>query len=232
MQAVLLAGGMGTRLRAVVADRPKPMAEVAGEPFLAHLLRRLGAQGVEQAVLAVGYLHEQIVAHFGARFEGMALRYAIEREPLGTGGAMREGLRLVDAAHALVLNADTWLEADLASAHQAHLQGGCALTMLVRPVDDVARFGAVEVVGGRVRGFREKGRRGAGLINAGCYLMRRGLLEGLDLPERFSFETDCLAPLAAREPVAALEVRGDFIDIGVPEDYARAQQYFAARQGG
>lgn len=227
MQAVLLAGGLGTRLRSVVSDRPKVMAEVAGRPFLEHLLMRLAGQGVERVVLAVGYLRECIIDHFGHRWGGLDVAYSVEHEPLGTGGAIKQALRMVEPKPCFVLNADTWLDFDLRAMLQAHGQAESRLTIAVRPLDDVGRFGALEIEGGRVVGFHEKGRSGPGAINAGVYLMEPSLLEGLGLPERFSIETDFLVPQVSRVRPLAFEAHGDFIDIGVPEDYVRAQKVFA-----
>ena len=229
MQAVLLAGGLGTRLRSVVADRPKVMADVAGKPFLEQLLGRLAQQGVQRVVLAVGYLHEQITAHFGDSFSGMALHYSVEDSPLGTGGAVQQALQHAAAAPCFVLNADTWLDLDMQAMLRAHQAAQAAVSMAVRHVDDVGRFGALNVQGGHVLGFIEKGRQGPGHINAGVYLLPPDAFQGLGLPPRFSIETDYLMPQVGRLRPLAFEVTGDFIDIGLPEDYARAQQLFAAR---
>lgn len=227
MQAVLLAGGLGTRLRSVVSDRPKVMAEVAGRPFLEHLLMRLAGQGVDRVVLAVGYLREHIIDHFGQRWGGLSIAYSVEHEPLGTGGAVRQALGRVEPGPCFVLNADTWLDFDLRAMLEAHRRAGSRLTIAVRPLDDVGRFGALEIADGHVVGFHEKGRTGPGSINAGVYLMEPAVFEGLGLSERFSIETDFLVPQVARLRPLAFEVLGDFIDIGVPEDYERAQQVFA-----
>ncbi len=229
MQAILLAGGLGTRLRSVVADRPKVMAEVAGKPFLEHLLLRLSAQGVERAVLAVGYLREQIMSHFGGRFAGMEIVYSVEETPLGTGGAIRQALAQAGDAPSFVLNADTWLEFDMRAMLDAQRAGQAPLAMAVRRVDEVGRFGSLDVHDGHVVGFFEKGRQGPGQINAGVYLLQADAFRGLDLPARFSFEADYLMPHVARLRPLAFPVSGDFIDIGLPEDYRRAQQLFADR---
>lgn len=225
MQAIVLAGGLGTRLRSVVADRPKVMAEVAGRPYLEHLLSRLSSQGTSHVVLAVGYLRECIVDHFGARWGGLTIAYSVEQEPLGTGGAIKQALRLAGAGPCFVLNGDTWLDFDMAAMLEVHRRADVGLTMAVRPLDDVGRFGALEIAVGRVVNFHEKGRQGPGVINAGVYLMEPSLLHGL--PERFSIETDFLVPQVSRLCPLAFEVHGDFIDIGVPEDYERAQRTFA-----
>lgn len=229
MQAIVLAGGMGTRLRSVVSDRPKVMAEIAGRPFLEHLLERLVAQGVGRVVLAVGYLREMIVSHFGSRFGALQIEYSVEEEPLGTGGAVRQALMLAERAPCFVLNGDTWLDIDLGAMLTAHQAAASRVTMAVRELEEVGRFGALELRDGRVVAFVEKGRQGPGHINAGMYLMGAEVFEPFGLPPRFSIETDFLMPQVAKLQPLAFECSGDFIDIGLPADYQRAQAMFAPR---
>lgn len=228
MQALILAGGLGTRLRSVVSDLPKVMAEVAGRPFLAHLLDRLASQGFTRVVLAVSYKREAIMAYFGDRHGGLDIAYSIEMQPLGTGGAIRQALGKADAGPCFVLNGDTWLELDYATMLNAHCQAEAAISMAVKQVDDVSRFGALDVDAGRVKAFLEKGRTGAGTINAGVYVLETGIFDATPLPEQFSFEADFLMPQLQRLRPLVFETAGDFIDIGVPDDYFRAQRLFAA----
>lgn len=228
MEAVILAGGLGTRLRSVVADLPKPMAPVAGRPFLAILLDRLVNAGFAAAVLSVGYRHQAIVDFFGDRYRGMPLRYAVEASPLGTGGAIRMALEQVTAAEAFVVNGDTFLELDYTAMLALHRKEGGPLTIAAQQVSDTSRYGALEIREGRVTGFLEKGRSGPGLINGGTYLLDPALLDRYALPEAFSFETDLMMPHLRELHPLAFPTAGRFIDIGVPEDYARAQQLLAA----
>jgi D-glycero-alpha-D-manno-heptose 1-phosphate guanylyltransferase len=230
LQAVVLAGGLGTRLRAAVPDLPKPMAPIAGRPFLEILLRALAARGVTRAVLSVGYRAEAIVSHFGHDFEGMRIEHAIEDEPLGTGGATRLALGLCDADPVLVTNGDTFLDLDLA-ALRAAWTGDDVPVLVAREVPDTSRFGRLVVRGDRIVGFAEKGASGPGLINAGTYLVRRDLLAGFQAGARFSLETDVLVPRAATGALRVFVTDGTFIDIGVPEDYARAQTLLARFAG-
>lgn len=231
LQAIVLAGGLGTRLRSVVPDLPKPMAPVAGRPFLAHVLDALVEAGFEAAVLAVGYRHEAIRDHFGHRYRGMPLRYSIESSPLGTGGAIRLAGRQIDADPVFVLNGDTYLALDYRAMHAAHRSAGARLSVAVCEVPDVGRYGSVEVEAGRLVGFREKGRSGPGLINAGTYLLAAELIAQIPEGRPHAFEQELLVPqVAALRPLAFL-TRGRFIDIGVPEDYARAQALFAQPAG-
>lgn len=229
MQAILLAGGLGTRLRSVVADCPKVMAEVAGRPFLEHLLLRMARQGVRRVVMAVGYRRECIIDYIGSRWQGLDLAYSVEEEPLGTGGAIKQALSMADRSPCFVFNADTWVDLDLAAMLGQHLATGERLSMAIRRLDDVSRFGALELRQGRVVGFLEKDRSGPGAINAGVYLLQGDIFDGLGLPQRFSIETDFLMPQVGTLRPLAFEVHGDFIDIGVPEDYRRAQELFSHR---
>ena len=226
MEAIILAGGLGTRLRQVVQDLPKPLAPVARRPFLAILLEYLALHGFASVVLSVGYRHEQIEAAIGSAFAGLRVRYAVEDRPLGTGGAIRLAARQCDAAETFVLNGDTYLELEFDAMRAAHRAAGTRLSVCTVEVPDVARYGAVIVEGDRISGFAASGRTGPGRINAGVYLMARDLLEGMGLPEAFSFERDVLTPKVGELRPVAFPARGMFIDIGVPADYARAQQIF------
>jgi len=224
MEAVILAGGLGTRLRSVVTDLPKPMAPVAGQPFLAILLDRLVDAGFASAVLSVGYRHETIVDFFGDQYRRMPLHYAVESAPLGTGGAIRLALQQTSAAEVFVVNGDTFLELDYAAMLALHRKHNSRLTIAAQQVPDTSRYGALEIHEGRITGFLEKGRSGPGAINGGTYLLDPTLLEQYALPEAFSFETELMMPYLREIVPLAYPTDGQFIDIGVPEDYARAQQ--------
>jgi D-glycero-alpha-D-manno-heptose 1-phosphate guanylyltransferase len=162
MEAIILAGGLGTRLRQVVSDLPKPMAPIAGRPFLEILLTFLA-----RVILSVGFMSGKIVEHFGAQYAGMALVYEVEREPLGTGGAIRAALTRCLDDHVFVFNGDTYCDLDVDGLERTwqHSRGPI---VVVREVSDTARFGRVEIAGERIAAFREKGVSGTGMINAGC----------------------------------------------------------------
>ena len=228
-EAIVLAGGFGTRLRGIVDDVPKPLAPVAGRPFLAWLLDRLATGGMRRCILATGYLSDVIEQRIGARWQGMEIAYSVEPEPLGTGGAIRLAASRLqgDAAH--VLNGDTWLEYDPVALEDTARAAGASMTIALARVDDVARYGAVDIDNGRVTGFREKGESGPGWINAGCYFLGADALAALPARDAFSFEQDVLQPRVQERAVAAFTETLGFIDIGVPEDYARAQLQFAGR---
>lgn len=227
MQAIVLAGGLGTRLRSVVPDLPKPMAPVAGRPFLAWVLDRLVDAGFERAVLAVGYRHAAIRDHFGEAYRGMALRYSVEDAPLGTGGAIRLAAEHISAQPVFVLNGDTYLEFDFQAMLAAHRQSPSSLSVAVCHVPDVSRYGALELEGNHIHGFLEKGRAGPGFINAGVYLLGSEILRQIPAGEPFSFEQQLLVPRVQEFRPLAFVTDGRFIDIGIPEDFERAQRLFA-----
>ena len=228
-EAIVLAGGFGTRLRGVVDDVPKPLAPVAGRPFLAWLLDRLAASGMRRCILATGYLSELIEERIGTYWLGMEIAYSLEPEPLGTGGAIRLAASRLhgDAAH--VLNGDTWLEYEPAALEDAACAAGASMAIALARVEDVTRYGAVEIDHRRVTGFREKGEAGPGWINAGCYFLGAEALAALPARDAFSFEQDVLQPRVQAGVVAAFTATAGFIDIGVPEDYTRAQLQFTGR---
>ena len=227
MEAIVLAGGLGTRLASRLEGIPKAMAPVGGRPFLEILLHQLERAGCGRVLLSVGHLHSVIQNHFGGAFRGVALEYVVEDAPLGTGGALRKALQRASEKAVLALNGDTFLDADYAAMLRFHADEGAAMTMAITQQPDTARYGGVLVEGRRIAGFREKGQSGldsgTGWINAGAYVLGSDLKWPRHLPERFSFEVDFLAAEVVRLEPAAYEVEGFFLDIGVPEDFDRAQ---------
>lgn len=225
-QAVILAGGQGTRLGELTRQIAKPVIEVAGEPFLGHLLWNLGRQGIRDLVLAVGHRHETVRAAIGAGHRwGVKVDYVLETQPLGTGGGLRHCAPLLQDEF-LVLNGDSLFDInylDLALQLKKGQEGALALRWL----EDSGRYGAVRLQGETIRGFAEKGGRGAGAINGGVYVCRRSLLDRL--PEGpSSLERDLFPGLAAKGTLGGKVYQGMFIDIGVPEDLARSQELLAA----
>jgi D-glycero-alpha-D-manno-heptose 1-phosphate guanylyltransferase len=227
LQAIVLAGGLGSRLRSVVHDRPKVMAEVAGRPFLEYILIGLERAGFGRVVLAVGYRKAAISKYFGRAFGDLDLVYSEEQKLLGTGGGIHRALRYTEPEPCFVLNGDTWVELHYQDMLSVHRTAGALLTIAVRRVQEMGRFGAVEICQGHVHGFLEKGRVGPGFVNAGVYLLSPEVFSGFDLPEVFSLEQDFLAPHLMRLNPPAFQVTGGFIDIGIPEDYRRAHQVLA-----
>ena len=232
LEAAVLAGGLGTRLRSSVADRPKVLAEVLGRPFLAFLLDQLERAGVRRAVLCTGYLGEQVEAALGKRHGGLELAYSREARPLGTGGAVRLALEHLSGNPVLVLNGDSYVDADLAELARVHRENDPAGTLLLKHVEDAGRYGRIERDGsGRVRAFREKTSLGAGWINAGVYVLDRALLKSIPRGEVVSLEQDIL-PVWVSKGLGACETGGRFIDIGTPEAYAAAERFFGTRDPG
>ncbi len=227
MEAIILAGGLGTRLRSQLKQLPKAMAPVGGRPFLEILMDQLVAAGCERVVLSVGYLRDIIIASFNDNYRGIPVSYSMEEEPLGTGGAIRLALRQATEASVLVLNGDTYLNADYRAALACHAEAGGVMTMAVTPVENTARYGGVVVEGDRITGFVEKERTGPGWINAGAYVLSQDFPWREGLPERFSFENDIIVPQLNELRPAAFRCRGYFLDIGVPEDLERAQTELA-----
>lgn len=229
-EAIVLAGGFGTRLRGVVDNVPKPLAPVAGRPFLAWMLDRLAAAGMRRCILATGHMADAVERVIGRRWQGMDIVYSVESEPLGTGGAVRLAAAQLRDRSAHVLNGDTWLMYAPQALERAARERGAMIGMALANVDDVGRYGAVECDShGMVAGFREKGEHGAGMINAGCYFLDDAALVALPSQAAFSFEREVLEPSVLAGRVAGFAETAEFIDIGVPEDYRRAQSQFAGR---
>lgn len=235
--AIILAGGLGTRLQRVVSDLPKPMAPVNGKPFLHYVLKQLAAQSITHAVLSVGHKSEAIVDFFGHEYEGIHLSYAHEREPLGTGGAIREAFRYVDGV-AYVLNGDTFFNASLSALKDTYFETGADIAFSLKQMHHFERYGTVELnAENRIIQFKEKKHTEEGLINGGIYLMNKRVFELIEfwnecvLPEKFSFEADILERYTNRLKLYAKVFDGYFIDIGIPEDYQKAQQELPAILG-
>lgn len=228
MEAIVLAGGFGTRLRQVVADVPKPMAPIAERPFLEILLSSLAQKGFSRAVLSLGFMAEKIRDYFGSRFAGLDLEYVLEDTPLGTGGATRLAVEACNQDHVFVFNGDTYLDLEVELLEQ-QWQARRYPIVVGRQVPDTARYGRLVVNGDRITAFAEKGIAGAGLINAGCYVLARGALSRFSLNQPFSIETDYLASEVSRATVDVFVSAGMFVDIGVPDDYARAQTLLVDR---
>lgn len=230
--AIVLAGGLGTRLAHITKDLPKPMASVNGVPFLQIVLDHLVRSGVGEIVLAVSYKWEQIRDFFATSWRGVPLHYSVEAQPLGTGGAIRQALQQLAQQDVIVVNGDTLFPVDLRRMLAQHEADQALLTMAVKAVEDAQRFGRLTLdADHRVSAFLEKGEGGPALINGGVYIVNRALLGVADFPERFSFETDLLEKhLRAIRPRAFVS-EAYFIDIGVPEDYDRAAQEVTVGEG-
>jgi D-glycero-alpha-D-manno-heptose 1-phosphate guanylyltransferase len=223
--AVVLAGGFGTRLRSVISELPKPMAPVRGRPFLEFVLDELVEQGLETAILAVGYKAELIREHFGDAYRSLRLRYSVEEEPLGTGGGIRQAVDMAQGDAVFVLNGDTLFRVALQALADRFYASSSLLTVALKEMHHFDRYGTVLVNdAGVITGFREKRPMERGLINGGVYLLDRALFALKPLPPVFSFEREILEGEYLRARFHAVTFDGYFIDIGIPEDYARAER--------
>jgi D-glycero-alpha-D-manno-heptose 1-phosphate guanylyltransferase len=223
-EAVILAGGLGTRLRSVVSDVPKPMAPIRGTPFLELLVRHLIRQGFTHVVLSIGYMAEVITAHFDSLALPVALDFEIEDHPLGTGGAILASLRQCVTESIFVLNGDSFVDCLFPEIEEFHRQHASAVTMVLHRVSDIGRYGAVECGSdGLVTRFSEKGPSVPGLINAGVYLVPKNILAAAATVRPMSWERDYLPTLIPGRKLYGLICGTHFIDIGVPADFAAAQ---------
>ncbi len=230
--AYILAGGFGTRLRQVVSDRPKVLAQVLGRPFVFHILDRLARAGLRRVVFCTGYMAGMLERLVGPSYRGMELFYSPEDEPLGTAGALRLALDRHPSELALALNGDSILDADLAPYLDWFASREYAAALLLARVEDKARYGSVSLdPEGRVLGFAEKGQGGPGLINAGIYLLRSGALDSLTPGKPASLEVDVFPGLAQAEALGGFASGGRFLDIGLPETYAQAGRFLAGNKG-
>jgi D-glycero-alpha-D-manno-heptose 1-phosphate guanylyltransferase len=225
MECIILVGGMGTRLKTVVADRPKPMADVSGRPFLEWQLDSLISRGVSHFILATGFLGHQITNHFGKVYRGASITYSEETEPLGTGGAVLQALQYARTERVYATNGDTFCNASLEDLQTTSAE----LVMSVVRVANVERYGSVDVntFSNEVERFVPKGKTGSGLINAGTYLIGKSEFLARSHPKKFSLETDYLPVACAQRVLKASVAEVPFIDIGIPEDYQLAQTYIA-----
>ncbi|HFP7489000.1 TPA: nucleotidyltransferase family protein [Campylobacter jejuni] len=219
MQAIILCGGLGTRLKSVIKDIPKPMAPINDKPFLVFIFEYLKKQGIKEVILAASYKYEVIKEYFKDEFLGIKIKYSIEKEPLGTGGAIKEALKFVKNK-AYVLNGDTFFDIDLTKLKLNESK----ICLALKQMNDFDRYGTVNVdEQGLVISFEEKVFKKQGLINGGIYLLTKDIFNEFDLEKKFSFEE------FLQENYNNLKARAEifddyFIDIGVPEDYSRFSQ--------
>lgn len=227
LSAAILAGGLGTRLRPVVGDRPKVLAPVAGRPFLEFLLTQLVRAGIPEVTLLVGYGSDQVQTAFGNSYRNLKLNYSTERSLLGTGGALRLALPLLSGDTILILNGDSYCDTNIEELAAVHESRRAAATLALAKVPDGSRYGRViRGEGGRIERFEEKGGPAApAWINAGVYLFDRRAVEGIEPDRVVSLERDVLPSWVGRGQVFGVPA-GRFIDIGTPESFAEAAEFF------
>ena len=223
-EAIVLAGGLGTRLRTAVPDLPKCMAPVNGQPFLSYIIDYYSSQGIEKFIFALGYKHEMIVGWIKQQYPALAAEYAIEKEPLGTGGAIQLALEKAREKDLLILNGDTLFKIDVPVLGAFHEQHAAACTLALKPMKDFERYGTVEINDdAQITDFREKMHYAEGLISGGAYILNAGRFRQQKRPAVFSFEKDYLERCFSFMPMYGCIQQGYFIDIGIPEDLEKAQ---------
>ena len=227
--AIILAGGLGTRLRSVINDLPKPMAIINGKPFLHYVLLYLSKQNVAHAILSVGYKATIIESYFGDKYLNVNLEYSREEEPLGTGGAIKKALDLV-TDYAYILNGDTFFDIDLESLQNFYYNTEAEIVLALKQMTNFDRYGSVCMEHERIVRFEEKKATQKGLINGGVYFLHKRLLDKTNA-KKFSFETDILERYVNEESMNGVAFDNYFIDIGIPEDYTKAQGDFKAMFG-
>lgn len=223
-EAIILAGGLGTRLRSVVPDLPKCMAPVNGKPFLTYVVNHLLLEGVTGFIFSLGYKSEPIVQFLKNDFPTLSFKTSSEDEPLGTGGAVKKALSLAEGESVVVTNGDTLFKVHLETIEALHTSRNAECTLALKPMSHFSRYGVVEIdEQGQVQSFKEKKFYEQGLINGGVYLLNKATLLNKDLPEKFSFETNYLEAFYQNGQIFGIEQDEYFIDIGIPEDFEKAQ---------
>jgi len=227
MEAIILAGGMGTRIRSVVSDLPKCMAPVAGQPFIFYLFNYLQRNNVKKIILSLGYKHEVVKEWIEQQNFPFNFAYSIEDEPLGTGGAIKKSIELVESEDVFILNGDTLFEIDLRVFKDIHKKSNLPLSLALKPMTEFERYGNVEINDKHIiTGFKEKIYCKEGMINGGIYLLKKENHLMDNLSKKFSFETKILQQQAGQGIIQGYINTGYFIDIGIPLDYEKANKEF------
>jgi len=224
-EAIILAGGLGTRLRDEVPGLPKCMAPVAGRPFLSYVIDALRMQGIERLVFSLGYKHEVITAYLEQQYPTLDYTCKVEPQPLGTGGGIRLAIQECKTSNVLIANGDTLFRIDAVSMDQLHVSKNALCTLALKPMKNFDRYGVVELDEvQKVKSFKEKQHYSEGLINGGMYLLDTKRFLQLDFPQVFSFEKDFLEKYYQEGNIYGSVQDHYFIDIGIPEDYRKASE--------
>ena len=223
--AIILAGGLGTRLKSAVPDLPKCMAPVAGKPFIAYVIDHLQQQGITRFIFALGHLNEAFHEYLSEILPAGNYQLSIEQEPLGTGGAIKQACDLLSEKNVLVANGDTLFKINLDMLAAFHQSQSSHCTLSLKPMKQFSRYGVVELhPDQRIRDFKEKQFYEEGYINGGVYALNAEQFSKEGLPFKFSFEKDYLEKLYGTRRMYGVVQDAYFIDIGIPEDYERAQK--------
>ncbi len=223
-EAIILAGGFGTRLRGVVNDIPKAMAPVKGKPFLFWLFKYLERQNIGKAIIASGYMHNAIESYFGTASGNIGIEYSVEKEPLDTGGAVLMASSLVKGETFFVLNGDTFYDVNLLEFEKFFKESEAVMSVALKPMSNCSRYGSVVLENNRITAFKEKGINESGLINGGIYVVNKKWFVESAPGSKFSMEKDILEKRIKSDIITGFISDAPFIDIGVPEDYLRAEE--------
>lgn len=223
-EAIILAGGLGTRLRSAVPDLPKCMAPINGKPFLTYVINHLQQQGIEQFIFSLGYKSEAIIEFLNNVHRDLSFKTCIEEEPLGTGGAIKKACGMASGRNVVVTNGDTLFKIDMDELTGLHSASGACCTLSLKPMTNFDRYGVVDINDHCIiTDFKEKQHYESGLINGGVYALHVNKFLGEGLPEKFSFEKEYLEVFYRTRRMLGVVQDEYFIDIGIPEDYQRAQ---------
>ncbi len=226
-ECIILAGGLGTRLQSVVNDVPKVLADINGKPFLHYLLEEVTRQNISDIILSVGYKHELIQSFCKQYHPDLNIKYAIEKEPLGTGGGIALALKLTISSPVLIINGDTFFKINYDTFYDLHQSTNSSFSIALKPMNNFDRYGSVIIdEKKRITGFREKQFQKEGTINAGVYLLNKKDFLKLIFQQKFSFEKDFMEQYYSRFNMHGFSFDNYFIDIGIPKDYHQAQQDF------
>jgi D-glycero-alpha-D-manno-heptose 1-phosphate guanylyltransferase len=224
---IILAGGLGTRLKSVLPDTPKCLAPINNKPFIGQLLNFLKNQGINKFIFSLGFKNELVIRYLDEEFDDMNICYSVEKEQLGTGGAIMLALANVISEEVLVINGDTFFNNDLALFYKFHQANASKFTMALTKVESNDRFGSVVMDDqNKIIGFSEKTQNSSVLINAGQYIINRKYFLNSNLKDKFSIELDYFQNNDIEKTIYGYEYLSDFIDIGIPDDLIRAQTFF------
>lgn len=225
-EAIILAGGFGTRLQSVVNDVPKPMAPINDIPFLNYVFDYLKYYQIEHVVLSTGYLSDKIVEYYKTEFNGIKISYAKEETPLGTGGGIRYAMEKCKTANILVVNGDSFFDVNINEHYRNHNFKQADCTLALRKIDNASRYGTIQLGRlNRIKAFKEKDNKEIqGLINGGVYILNKEVYLSKTIAKcNFSIEKDFYEKRISELNIFGFEYEGYFIDIGIPEDYKKAQ---------
>lgn len=224
MDVIILTGGKGTRLRSKIKDIPKTMADVNGKPFLEWTLEWLSKFNVKNVILAVGYKKEYIKEYFGDKYQNIKIIYSEEDEPLGTGGAIKKALMRSSEKNVIAMNGDVFARVDLEKIFEQHVKSDSIMTIAIKEMYNFDRFGVVKFENDRITKFEEKKYVEKGFMNTGVYVINRNIFDNKINQDSFSIENDYLNKYVASDKISPFIYDGQFVDIGIPEDYERIKE--------